>query len=434
MIERIPELVNADANLVRRGRFLSTTFMLGIGDQGYLVKIIEGRIVSITPGPFVTPNYSFALRAPREEWEMFWKKLPPPGYNDIFALFKRGKLTIEGDLHPFMANLLYIKDVLAAPRQISLDQEAIGEPPGLAFGKPKDRLRDAVPRPAMAMSPSFEPIVGRYLNLDLLGRPHRLYLEEAGQGIPLLCLHTAGSDGRQYRGLLNDSRITDHYRVIVFDMPWHGKSSPPEGYQNEEYRLTSRDYVRMILEVADALALDKPVVMGCSIGGRIVLYLAHQHAARFRAIIGLESSPHVAPYYDVEWLHRPDVHGGEVSAGVVSGLVAPTAPDNHRWETLWHYLQSGPGVFKGDLHFYKVDGDIRDKIDQIDGRKSNLYLLTGEYDYSCTSEATLDIGKRTGAEATIMKGLGHFPMSDDPPKFIDYLLPVLEQIRAQLPS
>ena len=210
-------------------------------------------------------------------------------------------------------------------------------------------------------------------------------------------------------------------------MPWHGKSSPPEGWQNEEYQLTSRDYMRMILEVADALELDKPVVMGCSIGGRIVLYLAHQHAERFRAIIGLESAAHVAPYYDVNWLHRPDVHGGEVSAGVVSGLVAPTAPDKDRWETLWHYLQSGPGVFKGDLYFYKVDGDIRDRIDEIDGSASNLYLLTGEYDYSCTTEGTLDIAKRTGAQATIMKGLGHFPMSEDPPKFIGYLLPVLER-------
>lgn len=117
MIERIADLVNSDANLVRRGRFLSTTFMLEIGDKGYLVKIIEGRIVGITPGPFVTPNYSFALRAPRDEWEMFWNKVPAPGHNDIFALFKRGKLTIEGDLHPFMANLLYVKDVLAAPRK-----------------------------------------------------------------------------------------------------------------------------------------------------------------------------------------------------------------------------------------------------------------------------------------------------------------------------
>ena len=119
MIERMADLVNSDAHLVRRGRFLSTTFMLGIGDTGYLIKIIEGRIASVTPGPFVTPNYSFALRAPRDEWEMFWEKVPKPGHNDIFALFKRGKLVIEGDLHPLMANLLYIKDVLAAPRQIA---------------------------------------------------------------------------------------------------------------------------------------------------------------------------------------------------------------------------------------------------------------------------------------------------------------------------
>ena len=56
------------------------------------------------------------------------------------------------------------------------------------------------------MSAKFEPIIGRYMHLDLFGRPHRIYVEEAGEGTPLLCLHTAGSDGRQYRGLMNDAR------------------------------------------------------------------------------------------------------------------------------------------------------------------------------------------------------------------------------------
>ena len=59
-----------------------------------------------------------------------------------------------------------------------------------------------------------------------------------------------------------------------------------------------------------------------------------------------------------------------------------------------------------------------------------LFLLSGEYDYSCTSEGTLDIDRRTGAEAVIMKELGHFPMSENPEKFIGYLLPVLDKIRA----
>jgi pimeloyl-ACP methyl ester carboxylesterase len=280
------------------------------------------------------------------------------------------------------------------------------------------------------MTPGFEPVTGRYLHLDLLGKPHRLYVEEAGRGIPLLCLHTAGADSRQYRGVMNDARVLEHFRVIAFDMPWHGKSSPPAGWQDSEYELTSRDYVRMIVEIADALALAKPVVMGCSIGGRIVLHLAHERPERFRALIGLETAAFTEPYYDVRWLNRPDVHGGMVCAGVVSGLIAPTAPAAERWETLWHYMQSGPGVFKGDLHFYMVDGDIRGKVGEIDIRRCPMFFLTGEYDYSCTTEGTLAVAERLGAPATIMKGLGHFPMSEDPETFVSYLLPVLEKIRA----
>lgn len=281
------------------------------------------------------------------------------------------------------------------------------------------------------MSARFEPVIGRYMTLDLEGRPHRLYVEEAGQGTPLLCLHTAGSDTRQWRGLMNDPRITDSHRVIAFDMPWHGKSSPPEGWEREEYKLTSQAYVDMVLAVADALDLDAPIVMGCSIGGRVVLHLALRHAERFRAIIGLQSGAHVDPYYDLTWLHHPMVHGGEACAGVVSGLVGPGAPEKERWETLWHYMQGGPGVFKGDLHFYKLDGDMREDVGAIDTARCPLFLLSGEYDYSATPDDTRDLERRIkGAKATIMAGLGHFPMSEDPERFISYLLPVLGEIAA----
>ncbi|MGE8642522.1 MAG: alpha/beta fold hydrolase, partial [Achromobacter sp.] len=265
----------------------------------------------------------------------------------------------------------------------------------------------------------FEPIVGRYLHLTLGGRAHRVYVEEAGSGIPLLCLHTAGADTRQYRAVMNDPRILASFRVIAFDLPWHGKSSPPDGWQQETYRLTSEDYAQTIIAVADALALDRPLVMGCSIGGRIVLHLALEHAHRFGGAIGLQSGAHVDPYYDLEWLNRPDVHGGEVCAGIVSGLVGPGSPDNHRWETLWHYMQSGPGVFKGDLHFYTADGDIRDRVAQIDTRRCPLWLLTGEYDYSCTPQDTEFLaGRIAGSHWQIMEGMGHFPMSEDPDRFL----------------
>ena len=177
------------------------------------------------------------------------------------------------------------------------------------------------------MAVEFEPIAGRYATLALDGRPCRIYFEEAGDGIPLLCLHTAGADGRQYRHVMTDPAITDHFRIIAFDLPRHGKSFPPPGYENEEYRLTADGYTGTILAVIDALELDRPVAMGCSMGGRVVLDLAARHAARFRALIGVECAARQTPWYDAEWLHRPDVHGGEVCAAMISGLIAPQAPD-----------------------------------------------------------------------------------------------------------
>jgi len=114
MLTDLAARVNGDANLVRRGKHVNTTFLITIDDAYHLIRVAEGRIVAITPGPFITPNYSFALRASRDSWEKLWSPKPLPGFTDIFALVKKKLLRIEGDLHPLMSNLLYFKGVLAA--------------------------------------------------------------------------------------------------------------------------------------------------------------------------------------------------------------------------------------------------------------------------------------------------------------------------------
>ena len=143
-------------------------------------------------------------------------------------------------------------------------------------------------------------MIGRYVHVDIGGETHRIYFEENGAGIPLVCLHTAGSDGRQWRHLLADEEFAKNFRIIAFDMPWHGKSNPPASWSGEEYQLTTARYTETIRAFCKALKLDKPVVMGCSIGGRIVLNLAIDHAAEFRALIGLEAADFQAPWYDTD--------------------------------------------------------------------------------------------------------------------------------------
>jgi pimeloyl-ACP methyl ester carboxylesterase len=272
----------------------------------------------------------------------------------------------------------------------------------------------------------IEPIVGRYVNLEHSGERYRVYFEEAGQGTPLLCLHTAGADSRQYRHLLNDPSVTGTYRVVAFDMPYHGRSNPPDGWWLRRYLLTAQGYLSFIRALWTALDLTRPVVLGCSMGGAIVLKLAAEYQRELRGIIGLESSAY-APGRFNQYLHHPAIHGGELAASYTYGLCAPMSPEPNARENWWYYSQSGPGVYAGDVHYYSLDWDGREDITRIDTSLCRVSLLTGVYDYSCTPDMTREVAKAIpGSRLVIMDGMGHFPMIENYPVFRRFLLPELD--------
>jgi pimeloyl-ACP methyl ester carboxylesterase len=279
------------------------------------------------------------------------------------------------------------------------------------------------------MSAVREPIVGGYVYVPYEGYEYRVFYEEAGQGIPLVCLHTAGTDSREWRHQLCDPEINQNFRVIAFDMPRHGKSIPPAGFEKEDYRLTAKFYSEFIMAFCDALGLENPVIMGSSMGGNICLHLALNFEEKLRALIAVEACDYSPGWY-ISWLHHPHVHGGEACAQSVFGLMAPQSPEDYRWETWWYYSQGGPGIFKGDLYFYSVDHDFREMNDQISGNVP-IYMMTGVYDFACTPEMTEETAKKVkGSEAIIMEEIGHFPMSENPEVYKEYLMPVLEKILA----
>jgi pimeloyl-ACP methyl ester carboxylesterase len=87
----------------------------------------------------------------------------------------------------------------------------------------------------------FDPITGRYIHLTIQGVEYRVFYEEAGKGIPIICQHSGGGDGLEWAALLNDPEVTSKYHVIVPNLPYHGKSLPPESIEwwRQEYRLTN---------------------------------------------------------------------------------------------------------------------------------------------------------------------------------------------------
>jgi len=285
-----------------------------------------------------------------------------------------------------------------------------------------------------------DPITGRYVYLTVEDVEYRVFYEEAGSGIPLILGHTAGSDGRQYRHLLCDSAVTQHFRVIAFDLPFHGKSLPPYNYRwwEEEYKMTKSKMMAFPNVLSDALELERPVYMGCSMGGHLAVDLASNYPDRYGATISVEGALRSAEeYVEVgmsgirKEFDNPNVNRTSIGAAMMLNI-SPFSPEQNVREIQWEYSCGGPGIFAGDLYYYYYDHNMSDKeASNIDTKKCMLYLLTGEYDPNTSPKETQALADLvSGAKFWPMEKLGHFPVTEDYDKFREYLLPILDEIRS----
>lgn len=396
-LETFRKRLNADPEMQLVGAWFTTAISLTFGNQRFVLRLEKGSITEIVPSPRLDVPCSFGFRAPLRTWKRFLSKTPPPIYHDFFAMMMRApEFVLEGD------TLAAMQNARALHRMMNL-------------------MRGAAPISGK-VTEAFEAPIGRYLGVRYGGMDFRIFVEESGEGIPLLCLHTAGADSRQYRHVLNDRAVTSRYRVIAFDMPYHGRSDPPAGWWLKKYRLTTKDYLGLIRAVWKALGLKRPVVMGCSMGGAIVLQLAADYQRELRGIVGLESAAHAPGRYN-EFLHHPAIHGGELCASYTLGLCGPGSPEEGKRDNWWYYSQSGPGVYQGDVYYYSCDWDARKVLRTIDTKLCKVSLLTGEYDYSCTPAMTRAVANAIpGARFRVMRGIGHFPMIENYPAFRPFLL------------
>lgn len=278
----------------------------------------------------------------------------------------------------------------------------------------------------------FDKITGKYVYVEIDGVEYRVYFEENGSGIPLVCQHTAGSDGRQWRHLLNDPDVTSLYRAIAVDIPFHGKSLPPESinWWEKEYKLYRKFFTNFHVSFNKALELDQPVYIGFSMGGHLAVDLAIEKASEYRAVIGGQASI-TSPHSTEPWWNHPRIDNSFRYAAMY-GMMAPGSPEHYKRETAFEYSQSAPQVFKGDLFYYFEDHDVSETAKKIDTTEVSVYLITGEYDAATSPEDTALLANEIkGAKFVKMDGLGHFGMSENYQLLKKYLMPILKEIAAK---
>jgi len=405
--ERWAELCAADGEFTLAARHWTGGLRLIVGGSCLELKLVAGVVSAGSAEEGV-----IEFGGSDSVWARFFETTPPRFLNDVMASISTGSGLSRGG-----SDLVYAQYYGAAMRALELLRTSAD----LRVGK------------TPVAEGAIDTPVGRYVHVDLEGHDHRIYFEEAGQGIPLLMQHTAGCHGSQWRHLFENRDITDRFRLIAYDLPYHGKSLPPasRNWWAERYDLKGEFLRSVPLAIADALELVSPVFMGCSVGGLLALDLACRHPDRFRSVISVEGALKIeGSQAQMEELWHPQV-SNEYKARLMEGLMSPTSPIEYRKETSFVYASGWPPAFLGDLYYYIEDYDLRDSAGRIDTSRVSVHILSGEYDWSGTSElgrlAHKAIAGSTWAE---MKGVGHFPMSENPEAFIGYLLPILERIEA----
>ena len=117
-IERLPDLVNADAGLSFRCRGMTLDFVIASGRDRFYVPVRAGRMEPVASGSQILRSAALAFAAEAETWFAHWQPVPGPREYDLFALVKDERMAIEGDMRVLMRHLQNLKDILAAPRAL----------------------------------------------------------------------------------------------------------------------------------------------------------------------------------------------------------------------------------------------------------------------------------------------------------------------------
>jgi hypothetical protein len=122
------DTVNADPTLKIIGRYFTADFLVGFDDQEYVVSVRDGVVQRVTDSLSIETPWSFALRAPKESWEKYTQKLPPPMYNDLWAMAHplHGRLRMDGDVKVLWQNVRALTWMLERMREVP-DQVVVEE-------------------------------------------------------------------------------------------------------------------------------------------------------------------------------------------------------------------------------------------------------------------------------------------------------------------
>lgn len=252
--------------------------------------------------------------------------------------------------------------------------------------------------------PDIEPIIGHYVSID----GTRTFFDECGTGTPIVCVHTAGSDSREYMYML-PLLAEQGFRAIAVDLPGHSRSYPA-GWQPTR---TIHDHAEFVHRFYQDVCGEKGVMLGCSIGGDVAVDLAAHHSRDYLAIIAMEGAAWTPTFPNPGELERPSwvPSWRDLMERAAIASLNRNCPPEKVEELRWQHRGAQESA-SGDLQGWATH-DVRGKLSDV---ACPVLLIKGMDDFWLPTElvelTAAEIGDK--AEVELLEGIGHYPMFEDP--------------------
>lgn len=273
------------------------------------------------------------------------------------------------------------------------------------------------------------PPPGRFVEID----GNRVHYVEKGEGRPVLFVHGLGGTQFHFTWPLFD-RLESEYRLIALDRPGSGYSTRAAGGPEDVFQ-----QARFIARFIDTMGLEKPLVVGHSLGGGIALALALEHPDKVSGLALLSPLTH----HNGET--PPEFAALDIRSPLLRRIVAHTvsAPMAIRYAEQTLDFVFGPqkpprdyAIAGGAMaalrpqHFYGSATDfvaIGDGMTSIEARYGELALpvgiLFGSADrvLDCEKHGLSMAGRIKGLDLEILQGVGHMPQYAQPERVVDFI-------------
>lgn len=174
-----------------------------------------------------------------------------------------------------------------------------------------------------AQTEARNPPVGAFVEVD----GTRVHYKVMGEGPDLVLLHGASGNLKDFTLGFAD-KLTDRYRVILFDRPGMGWSARPARFMGawNNAEETPLDQAKLLQAAADQIGVENPMVLGHSFGGIVALAWGLSRPKETAAIILVGGVAEPWPG-ELGWTYT--TFGSTLGGALAVPLVTAFLPDSY---------------------------------------------------------------------------------------------------------